>query len=48
MRNYELLEKLVESLGYESLVSNLMQAMSGDEMNANLDHIATMYDIEVD
>lgn len=46
-RKYDLLDTLKECLGNESLISNLMQAMSEDEMNANLEHIANMYDIEV-
>lgn len=46
MRNYDLFDKLRETLGDEELLNNLMKAMSQDEMNDNLEYIAKMWDVE--
>lgn len=44
---YELYETLLEALGPEMLLQELMRAMSSQEAQENLEHIAQMHDIAI-
>lgn len=46
MKNYELLERLIEILGVEEVLNSLVKALSLDEINDNLEYIARVHDIE--
>lgn len=44
---WDMYETLLEYMGAETLLSELMQAMSSQEARENLEHIAQMHDIRV-
>ena len=43
---YTIVEKMTEQLGSETLLENLVMAMSYDELKANLEYIDRMHDLE--
>lgn len=45
MDRFEMLERLVEVLGIEKTLEELVNAMSDDEMKENYEYIARMYEI---
>ena len=45
MDRFEMLERLVEVLGIEKTLEELVNAMSDDEMEENYKYIARMYEI---
>jgi hypothetical protein len=47
-RNYQNFETLKEALGAETLLSELMHAMSSKEASENLEHIAAMHDVSIE
>lgn len=45
-RNWELFDKLLESIGGDELALSLCKALSCDDMNDRLEYIANCFDIE--
>lgn len=45
MKRFERLEQLVEALGIEKTLNELVNAMSDEEMEENFEYIARMYEI---
>lgn len=47
MTRFEMLEILIEELGVELALDELVNALSDDEMESNFDYICRMYEIEI-
>ena len=48
MTGYEKMEALIEVMGKEALLNELLAALSEDELKENAEWIATMNDIDLD
>lgn len=47
-RNWELAEALVEVLGAEAVLDEVLKALSKDEMNEILDDIARLWEVQAE
>jgi ABC-type molybdate transport system ATPase subunit len=45
MNGFDKFDKLIEILGYEEVLDNLLKSLSEDEKQDNADYIARMFDI---
>lgn len=48
MKRLEIMDILVEAIGTENLLENLVRAMSEDEAKENFEYIARMFDIDLE
>lgn len=46
MTKYDMFEKLIDNLGIEQTLYELIDALSDDEVEENYEYIARMHDIE--